>query len=75
MPDSERQEKSAITYGPINNCHILVSTCGGLFMALSNAERQRRYIDKLKARAAHADALAALLAQLEVERDAASFLE
>jgi hypothetical protein len=37
-------------------------------MALSGAERQARYIAKLKSQAAHADVLAARLAAIEAEQ-------
>jgi hypothetical protein len=39
-------------------------------MALSNAERQRRYITRLKSQAAHAAVLAVRVVELEAERDA-----
>jgi hypothetical protein len=35
-----------------NEAYTLVTNDGGGLMALSNAERQRRYIERLKARAA-----------------------
>jgi hypothetical protein len=37
-------------------------------MALSGAQRQRNYINRLKDRAAYADVLAARLAQIEAEQ-------
>jgi hypothetical protein len=37
-------------------------------MAMTGAERQRRYIGKLKSQAAHADVLAARLAEIEAQQ-------